>query len=136
MEGDIGQAAMGYSFSFPPGSCIQIRDADADERDPSRENHMDMRALSLHLNGGETIPVRIKSGEKTTLLECETPAPFLAHVTRGRWTSPLQPDTYLRGVVTSGEGAIFSLCDQFGIVADEIVRLDPDEARTLLEVIW
>jgi len=97
---------------------------------------MNMRALALHLSGGETIPVRISSGEKTTLLECQTPAPFLAHVTRGRWTSPLQPDTYLRGVVTSGGGAIFSLCDQFGIVADEIVRLDPYEARTLLEVIW
>jgi hypothetical protein len=97
---------------------------------------MNMRALALHMSGGETIPVRIAAGEKTTLLECQAPAPFLAHVTRGRWTSPLQPDTYLRGVVTSGVGAIFSLCDQFGIVADEIVRLDPDEARVLLEVIW
>jgi len=49
----------------------------------------------------------------------------------------LEPDTYLRGVVFDDEEAIFSLCNALGIVADEIVRLPAEKARTLiLERLW
>jgi hypothetical protein len=93
---------------------------------------MNMQPLSLHLNDGETIPVRISTVENTTLIECQEPLPFLEHITNGQWSARLSPDTYLRGRVLPNEGALFSLCDQFGMVADEIVRLTNDEAQKLI----
>lgn len=96
-----------------------------------------LRIAALHLNDGETIPIRIGKNDRTTLVECKTPLPFLAHITQGRWTAELKPDTYLRGIVFSDEEAVFSLFDQFGTVADEVVRLSPEQARSLiLEKVW
>jgi hypothetical protein len=91
-----------------------------------------MEPVSLHLDDGETIPVRISTSENTTLIECQEPMPFLEHITHGRWTVSLSPDTYLRGCVLPNEGALFCLCNQFGMVADDIVRLTNEEAQTLI----
>ncbi|MBV8880323.1 MAG: hypothetical protein JO332_10185 [Planctomycetaceae bacterium] len=91
-----------------------------------------MRPQSLDLGGGETIPVRILTHDNTTLIECEQPVAFLEHITNGKWSRTLSPDTYLRGRVLPNEGALFSLCDQFGMVADEIVRLTNEEAQNLI----
>lgn len=92
---------------------------------------------ALHLSDGVTIPIMIAANKSTTLVECKKPMPFLAHITNGRWTKELDPDTYLRGVLFPDEEAIFSLLDPFGIVDDEIVKLSPEEARTLiLEKVW
>jgi len=93
---------------------------------------MNMQPLSLHLDDGETIPVRISTSENTTLIACQEPRPFLEHITKGQWSAALTPDTYLRGRVLPNEGALFCLCDQFGMVADEIVRLTNEEAQTLI----
>jgi hypothetical protein len=93
---------------------------------------MRMQPVSLHLDDGETIPVRISTSDNTTLIECQEPMPFLDHITNGRWTTVLTPDTYLRGRVLPNEGALFCLCDQFGLVADEVVRLTQEEAKRLI----
>jgi hypothetical protein len=96
-----------------------------------------LQSAALHLNDGETIQIWIGATDTTTLLECKNPVPFLAHITQGRWTGALDPDTYLRGVLFDDEEAIFTLCDQFGVVADEVVRLSPEAARALiLEKVW
>ena len=98
---------------------------------------MDMQTAALHLADGETIPVKIASSRQKVLLECELPQPFLSYITQGRWEEALEPDTFLRGVVFDDEEAIFSLCNPFGIIADEIVRLSAEQARTLiLERLW
>ena len=98
---------------------------------------MDMQAASLHLADGETIPVKIASSRQKVLLECERPQSFLSYITQGRWVEDLEPDTFLRGVVFDDEEAIFSLCNPFGIIADEIVRLSAEQARILiLERLW
>ncbi len=91
-----------------------------------------MQSAVLHLEGGEQIPVRISTSDDTTLIECEEPMPFLEHITRGHWQTSLTPDTYLRGCVLPNEGALFCLCDQFGMVADEVVRLTCEEAQQLI----
>jgi hypothetical protein len=93
---------------------------------------MNMQPLSLHVGDGEMIPVRISRFDNTTLIECAQPVPFLEHITNGRWSATLSPDTYLRGRVLPEEGALFCLCDQFGTVADEIVRLTFEEAQKLI----
>lgn len=98
---------------------------------------MEMKPATLHLTDGETIPVMIAPANRRTFVECPSPLPFLTHITRGKWTSGLNPDTYLRGVLFEDEEAIFSLFDPFGMVADGVVRLSPDDARTLiLERVW
>jgi hypothetical protein len=98
---------------------------------------MDLKPATLHLADGETIPLLIAPAERKTLLECPIPMPFLSHITNGKWSSDLNPDTYLRGVVFENSEAVFSLFDQFGMVADAVVRLSPDEARSLiLERLW
>jgi hypothetical protein len=76
--------------------------------------------------------VRISTSESTTLIECQEPLPFLEHITKGQWSASLTPDTYLRGRVLPNEGALFCLCDQFGMVADDIVRLTNEEAQSLI----
>ena len=91
-----------------------------------------MQAAALHLADGETIPVKVASSTQKVLLECERPLPFLSYITQGRWVEDLEPDTFLRGVVFDDEEAIFSLCNALGIVADEIVRLPAEKARTLI----
>ena len=91
-----------------------------------------MRPRSLTLDDGETIAVQISTSEDTTLIECQNPRPFLQYITHGRWSASLTPDTYLRGCVLPKEGALFCLCDQFGTVADDIVRLTNEEAQTLI----
>lgn len=91
-----------------------------------------MRDACLRLPDGETLPVRILESSGSTLIECEEPMPFLEHITRGTWRTTLTPDTYLRGCLWPREGALFSLCDQFGMVADEVVRLTCEEARELI----
>ncbi len=91
-----------------------------------------MLPVSLRLDDGETIPVRIATSDETTLIECQVPRPFLEHITHGQWQTSLTPDTYLRGCVLPKEGALFCLCDQFGMVADDVVRLTTEEARTLI----
>ena len=93
---------------------------------------MSMQPHSLHLDDGETIPVQVSTSENTTLIECQNPRPFLEHITHGRWSASLTPDTYLRGCVLPNEGALFCLCDQFGTVADDIVRLTNEEAQRLI----
>lgn len=98
---------------------------------------MNMRTVHLHIPEAEAIPVRLATSEATTLLECHAPDRFLAHVTGGRWTAPLLPELYLRGVVTPEEGALFSLCGPLGLVDDEVVRLSTEEARRLvLDLLW
>lgn len=93
---------------------------------------MIMHPRSLHLDGGESISVNVARTDKTTLIECQNPRPFLEHITHGRWSAALTPDTYLRGCILPNEGALFTLCDQFGTVADEIVRLTNKEAQELI----
>jgi len=93
---------------------------------------MGMHPRSLHLPDGETIAVQISTSDNTTLIECQNPRPFLEHITHGRWSASLTPDTYLRGCVLPNEGALFCLCDQFGTVADDIVRLTNEEAQHLI----
>ena len=96
-----------------------------------------MQNVHLHLAGGETIPLKIAANDRTTLLECQNPLPFLEHVSQGRWTNSIGPETYLRGSVHPEEGAIFSLCGPLGIVADDVLRLSPERARSLLlDMIW
>ncbi|HZE96327.1 MAG TPA: hypothetical protein VE981_04840 [Planctomycetota bacterium] len=92
----------------------------------------------LHTRSGTRIPVRVEtSREGKTLVECHEPGPFLEHITEGRVRGPLGPDTILRGVVIPLEGATFTLFDQFGVVADEIVRLNDEEAhQRLLDALW
>jgi hypothetical protein len=91
-----------------------------------------MRTVHLQAEGQEAIPVKLATHVATTLLECHAPGPFLAHVTQGRWTEPLAPDAYLRGILIPDEGAIFSICGPLGVVADEVVRLTDGEARRLI----
>src|SRR5436190_6459499 len=93
---------------------------------------MGMRPKSLTLADGGTISVQVSTSDNTTLIECLNPHPFLRHITRGRWSASLTPDTYLRGCVLPKEGALFCLCDQFGTVADDIVRLTNEEAQQLI----
>jgi hypothetical protein len=93
---------------------------------------MKMQPLSLHLDDGDTIPVHVSTADNTTLIECQDPMPFLEHITHGRWSTSLTPDTYLRGCVLPNEGALFCLCDQFGTIADDIVRLTNQEAQELI----
>ncbi len=96
-----------------------------------------MQDVHLPLAGGETIPITNAANDRTTLLECQNPLPFLEHVTQGRWPNSIGPDTYLRGIVIPDEGAIFSLCGPLGIVADDVVRLTPERAQALLlDKIW
>ncbi|HVR86547.1 MAG TPA: hypothetical protein VMU54_19645 [Planctomycetota bacterium] len=93
---------------------------------------MDRQVRSLHLDDGETIPVRISTSENTTLIERQQPLRFLEHITKGQWSASRTPDTYLRGCVPPNEGALVCLCDHFGMLADEIVRLTNEEAQTLI----
>lgn len=93
---------------------------------------MSLHPQSLRLDDGGTITVQVSATGDTTLIECLEPGAFLEHITCGRWNSPLTPDTYLRGCVFQNEGAQFSLCDQFGMVADGIVKLTPEEAQRLI----
>jgi hypothetical protein len=93
---------------------------------------MDRQLLSLHLDDGETIPVRISTSGNTTLIECQQPLSFLEHLMKGQWPASLTPDTYPRGRVLPNEGTLICLCDQFEMLADEIVRLPNEEAQTLI----
>lgn len=98
---------------------------------------LNMRPAHLHVPEAEAIPVRLATSDKATLLECHAPGRFLAHVTGGRWSEPLLPELYLRGVVSPGEGALFSLCGPLGLVDDEVVRLSTEEAqRLILDLLW
>ena len=93
---------------------------------------MSMRPQSLTTDDGETISVQVSTSDNTTLIECQNPRSFLHHITHGKWSASLTPDTYLRGCVLPNEGALFCLCDQFGTVADDIVRLTNEEAQRLI----
>lgn len=98
---------------------------------------MNMRTVHLHVPEAEAIPVRLATSDRATLLECHAPDRFLAHVTEGRWSGPLLPDLYLRGVVTPEEGALFSLCGPLGLVDDEVVKLSSEETqRLILDLLW
>jgi len=93
---------------------------------------MKMHSARLLTETNGEIPIKISTSEKTTLIECQEPVPFLEYITSGRWNAPVGPDTYLRGCVLPKEGALFSLCNQFGLVADEVVRLTEEEAKRLI----
>ena len=93
---------------------------------------MPMQTAHLVTDAQDAIPVKLASSDDATLLECDAPGRFLAHVTEGRWRQPLAPGAYLRGIVVPREGAVFSLCGPLGLLADEVVRLSEADARRLV----
>ena len=96
-----------------------------------------MRATYLHPGDDEAIAVRLADSQDMILLECHAAERFLSHITLGRWSEPLGPEAYVRGIVIPREGAQFSLCGPLGVVADDVARLSEDEARTLiLDRLW
>ena len=89
-----------------------------------------MEIKALHDGGGDPIPVLVDDRDGNTLLECREAGSFLHHVTAGRCSLNLPPDSYLRGVLFLEDGAVLQLFDTFGTMSDEIV-LSEDEACRL-----
>lgn len=91
-----------------------------------------MRSAILEADGGERIPLQVARHEDRLLLECWEPGRFLALVCARPGPHALPPDTYLRGVVIPGEGAIFQLLDPLGVVVEEAGRLNCHQADRLV----
>ena len=78
------------------------------------------------------IPIQILEREHATLIECRQPAAFLRHIGAIKPGIELPLDTFVRAVVTRGEGAWVELLDALGTVCANPWRLGADDAARLL----
>lgn len=93
---------------------------------------MEMRREYIHTDDGRAIAVAVAEHEGKTLLECGEATAFLRHLLGDPAVPDLAPGTYVRGVISPGDGALLELFDSIGAQSRDPIRIDDDVTRERL----